>query len=88
MRKLMLVAMALTAAGGATVTTSDPAAAQDYPWCLVGLQTGYPGECYYTSYAQCMASASGRLAYCKINPRFAFGLEPRDRRAHPYDYYR
>jgi len=92
MRKLMLAVIALAAAGGGTLATSTPAAAEDYPWCLAGYQTGYPGECYYTSYAQCMASASGRYAYCRINPRVAFGVEPPiggGRRApYPYGYYR
>jgi hypothetical protein len=89
MRKLILAMMALTAAGAATLTTSAPAAAQDYPWCLSGRDTGYPGECSYTTYNQCMASAFGRYAYCSINPRVAFGQQaPRGRRYYPYDYYR
>jgi len=29
----------------------------------------------YTSRAQCMASASGRLATCGVNPRAAYGLQ-------------
>ena len=76
MRKLILVVMTLTAAGAASLTTSTPAAAYDYPWCLQGRQTGYPGECSYTSYAQCMASASGRYAYCGVNPRVGFARQP------------
>jgi hypothetical protein len=51
---------------------STSAIAQDYPWCLQGRDWGYPGLCYFTSYGQCMASASGTLSYCGINPRFAF----------------
>ena len=92
MRKLMLAVIALATAGGGAITTSAPAAADDYPWCLSGWQTGYPGECYYTSYAQCMASAWGRVAYCRINPRVAFGVEAPiggGRRAlYPNGYYR
>jgi len=89
MRKLILAAMALTAAGAATLATSAPAAAYDYPWCVQGRGVGVPGDCSYTSYAQCMASASGRNVYCNVNPRVAFGQQAtRGRRTYPYDYYR
>jgi len=75
MRKFILALMAVTAAGAANLATSAPAAAQDYPWCVQGKGVGYPGECMYTSRAQCMASASGRLATCGVNPRAAYGLQ-------------
>ena len=79
MRKLMLGLLALTAIGAATLTTSAPAAAGDYAYCLQGRDTGYPGDCSYSTYAQCMASASGRYASCGINPRVAYGASPRGR---------
>ena len=86
MRKFILALMAATAV---CVATSAPAAAFDYPWCLQGPQTGIPGDCSYTSYAQCMATASGQYAYCNINPRVAYGQQlPRGRRAYRSDYYR
>ena len=95
MRKIMLAIMTVAAAGVAGVATSAPAAAQADSWCVQGRDEGIPGDCSYSSYAQCMASASGRYAYCGVNPRFAFGrplpLPPRGRRAYPYypyDYYR
>jgi len=75
MRKFILAVMAVTAAGAAVLTTSAPAAAQDYPWCVQGKGVGYPGECMYTTRAQCMASASGRLATCGLNPYVAFGRQ-------------
>jgi hypothetical protein len=53
-------------------TGSNTAAAQDYPYCLQGRIWGYPGNCQFTTYEQCMATASGTDAYCGINPRFAF----------------
>jgi len=87
MRKIILAVMALTAAGAATVATSAPAAARDYPWCVQGLGTGYPGECLYSTFAQCQASASGRLASCSANPRMAYGPQ-RSRRVYRGDYYR
>ena len=76
--------MALTAAGATTLATTAAAAAYDYPWCVQGKGIGIPGDCSYRSYAQCMASASGRAAYCNVNPRVAFGQQ---RRGRPYRNY-
>jgi hypothetical protein len=87
MRKLVLAMMALTAAGAANLATSTPAAAYDYPWCVQGRDTGIPGDCSYQTYAQCAASASGRFAYCNINPRVAFGRLPPRRPRYPNYYY-
>jgi hypothetical protein len=87
MRKVVLAMMALTAGSVATLATSAPAAAYDYPWCLQGKNDGIPGDCAYQTYAQCEASASGRFAYCNINPRVAFGRLPPRRPRYPYYYY-
>lgn len=74
MRQIMF---ALAMIGGATVAASlvgtTPAQARDYPYCLQGPGPGIPGDCSYSTYEQCVMSASGRRAYCDINPRFAFG---------------
>jgi len=74
-RYATLTTLALVAAASATIAGASPAAARDYPYCLQGRQTGIPGDCNYASYAQCMASASGRDAYCGINPRFAYARQ-------------
>ncbi len=66
----------------AIALTTAPAAAQDYPYCLQGRQWGYPGNCEFTSYAQCQATASGTDAYCGLNPRFAYGWQPQRRHPH------
>jgi hypothetical protein len=58
---------------------SSPALAQDYKYCLQGRQWGYPGNCQFTNYRQCMASASGTHAYCGVNPRYAYGSQRRGR---------
>ena len=84
MRNAMLVMMALLAGSAATVAGSTPAAAYDYPWCVQGRGVGIPGDCSYQTYAQCMASASGRDVYCNVNPRAAFGRQPRSRRYPAY----
>jgi hypothetical protein len=84
MRKTILTVMALSAAVIATMATSGPAAAQDYPWCAQGKGVGVPGDCSYQTYGQCMASASGRNLYCNVNPRVAFGRAGRARQPYPY----
>src|SRR5260370_6509588 len=73
MRNVMLAILALLAAGAATIVGPAPAAAIDYPYCIQGRGVGIPGDCSYRSYAECMATASGRSVYCNVNPRFAFG---------------
>ena len=88
-RYVTLAALAVASAAAATIAGSSPAAAFDSPYCLQGKQTGIPGDCNYASYAQCMASASGRDAYCNVNPRVAYQrqLPPRHgRRGYRDDY--
>ena len=41
-------------------------------YCLQGRSWGYPGNCQFATYEQCMATASGTGAYCGINPVWAF----------------
>jgi hypothetical protein len=76
MRTAMLAMLALLAVAAATMAGSGPAAAIDYPYCIQGGGWGIPGDCSYRSYAECLASASGRRVYCNVNPRFAFGQQP------------
>lgn len=66
------VIWALMAVAGAYAFSSSPAEARVYRYCLVeGFEPG-PGTCYYDTYGQCTASASGRRAYCQLNPVIAF----------------
>jgi len=58
----------------ASAQPNDP---YDYPWCLQGKEFGLPGLCQFTSYPQCLASASGTFSYCGPNPRFAYGWQSR-----------
>ena len=57
----------------ALVSTVQPAAAGRY--CLQGKQWGYPGNCQFATYEQCMATASGTDSYCGINPKYAFARQ-------------
>ena len=73
MKSLIVAALAATTiitAGGVS-----PAAAYDYPYCLQGRSWGYPGNCQFTSYEQCLATASGTDSSCGINPRAAFASQ-------------
>ena len=74
MRNAMLAILALFAGGTVVIAGSAPAAAEyDYPWCVMGGQLGYSGDCSYQTLAQCQASASGRWnLYCDVNRRLLF----------------
>jgi hypothetical protein len=61
----------------AVVTFSAQAHAANDRYCLQGRIWGYPGNCQFASYQQCMASASGTEAYCGINPRYAYAHQRR-----------
>ena len=53
-----------------------PAAARDYPFCIKGCDFGSGrGDCSFSTYQQCQASASGRDAYCDANPYFNANAE-------------
>ena len=83
MRKFIAAIIIFAAAGIATLATSTPAAAaHDYPWCVQGWGVDIPGDCSYQTYAQCMASASGRNAWCAENPRAGHRHEHLARQVH------
>jgi hypothetical protein len=60
----------------ASTTGALPAAARDYPFCIKGCDFGAGrGDCSFTSYQQCQATASGRDATCDANPYFSAKAE-------------
>jgi Protein of unknown function (DUF3551) len=74
---------ALMLCGAASMATALPAAARDYPFWIKGCDHGGGhGDCSFSSYQQCQASASGRLAYCDANPYFIAKAEPQADRSH------
>jgi hypothetical protein len=74
MRSLLL-AVAVLGAGFAV--QSVPAEAREYPFCLQGRDTaGGRGDCSYSTYQQCQATASGTYASCYVNPYAAYDQEP------------
>ena len=80
-RKLFLVVLttlsALTVVG--SMTPAPAAEAIQDTYCLQGRKWGYPGNCQFSTYQQCMATASGTDAYCGINPMKAFAQQRRGR---------
>lgn len=75
MRHFIFAIASVSALVAGSVAFSAPASARDYPYCLQGRETGYPGDCSYQSYRQCQASASGRDAFCSVNPRAAYNQQ-------------
>ena len=75
-------ALAVVAAvfGLTAVGSTSPAGAQGLAdrYCLQGWVWGYPGNCQFSSYAQCMVTASGTAAGCGINPLYAFAHRQRE----------
>lgn len=76
MRNLLLAAVALGAVAS-TAMTPSPVLARDYPFCIKGADYDSAiGDCSFDSYEQCMATASGRRAYCDANPFYAYPGRP------------
>ncbi len=71
--RTMLAVLALLAAGTAAIAGSASPVSYDYPWCVMGGELGYSGDCSYQTRAQCLASASGRWnLLCDVNRRLLF----------------
>jgi len=60
------------------------AAAKDYPYCIQGEDyAGGAGDCSFSTNAQCLATASGRLAYCAANRSYTESAAQPIDRSHP-----
>jgi hypothetical protein len=60
-----------------------PAMARDFPFCIKSCDYGGGlGDCSFASYQQCQATASGRLAYCDVNPYFNASADARSGSTH------
>jgi hypothetical protein len=67
---------ALMVGCAAATSSAIPVVAQDYPYCIKGCDFGAGrGDCSFSSYQQCQASASGRDAHCSENPYFTAKAE-------------
>jgi hypothetical protein len=67
----ILATVSVLAAVGSMSPASAANAVQD-SYCLQGRQSGYPGNCEFSTYQQCLATASGTGEGCGINPMKAF----------------
>jgi hypothetical protein len=66
--KMRTVFLALATSATIFVIGQTPVAAQEYQYCIQGDEfAGGAGECSFSTYAQCQASASGRMATCAPN---------------------
>jgi hypothetical protein len=81
-KTLLAVLLGILALGGSTILSSMPANAYGvrHAFCIQGDE--YPGlsACTFDTYAQCLASASGRNLACIANPFFGSGSDD------PYAY--
>jgi uncharacterized protein DUF3551 len=80
MRRNISLAILATASALTIAGSMSPAAAVEATqdsFCLQGRQHGYPGACQFSSYRQCMATASGTGEGCGINPMKAFAQQRR-----------
>jgi hypothetical protein len=75
MRFFGIAALALCALGHATEARADV----EYPWCLIP-SSFTVGTCTYSTYDQCMATASGNIGSCARNPRYTTPTPPRQAR--------
>jgi len=67
-----LMAVVMMTAIDAMPATASPAGS--FPFCIKGCSfggSGGVGDCSFTSYAQCQATASGLAATCSSNPYFS-----------------
>ena len=70
--KAMFSAVSLVAAAASIPAATASQLVQDN-YCLQGRQSGYPGNCEFSTYRQCMATASGTNEGCGVNPMKVFG---------------
>ena len=67
---------ALMAIGAFAAIGAAPAAAASSPYCIKGCDFGGgAGDCSFSSYQQCLATASGRDASCATNPYYSANAE-------------
>ena len=67
---------ALLAIAVFAVMNATPVVAGGMPFCIKGCDfSGGTGDCSFSSYQQCLATASGRDATCAANPYFSANAE-------------
>ena len=68
----------------ATLCVAQPAAAQNYPWCLYeNFKGGGATNCGFSTFQQCLAARTGNSDSCGPNPQYQ---SSRDRLPSHYHY--
>jgi hypothetical protein len=84
MTRIIAGLVLLAGAGIAEPSGAQAQSAYDHPYCAVYADGDSSGarSCYYTSYAQCMATMSGIGGYCIESPYYRPPIQaaPRERR--------
>ena len=82
MRWSLSAPMAIGVLAAIDVAPAIAAPVDNFPFCINGdsfAGGGGVGDCSFTSYAQCQASASGRAASCYSNPYYSEAQPARGR---------
>jgi hypothetical protein len=74
MRQVLLAGLSVVG----LLVTATPGFAAESRYCLQGKDWGYLGDCQFSTYDQCMASASGTAACCGINPAYGYAHRQRE----------
>ena len=80
---LAVPAAVVLAIGLLTGFATSPAAAGDGAFCINGFNYDGIGDCSYSSYAQCQATASGTANSCLANPYYHAKVEAQPGRERP-----
>jgi hypothetical protein len=75
MYRLSLIVTAVAASAGPRANFPPQDGYWGARYCLQGIDWGYPGLCQFSTYQSCMATASGTVSYCGLNPHYAFALQ-------------
>jgi hypothetical protein len=65
----MKIALLAILAIATLIGASTLVATQNGAYCLQGGEWGYPGSCQFSTYAECITTASRTNAACGRNPR-------------------
>ncbi|MEO6841323.1 MAG: DUF3551 domain-containing protein [Bradyrhizobium sp.] len=79
MRWCLSALMAIGVLAAIDMAPAIAAPAGNFPFCISGDDyqgAGGAGDCSFTSYAQCQATASGRAASCSSNPYYSNAETP------------
>jgi hypothetical protein len=72
----------------ATLCVAQPAAAQNYPWCVYENFAGGATNCGFSTFQQCLAARTGNSDSCGPNPQYqgVSGPAPSSRRVRRHSY--